>query len=350
MNDLDLATMADETVELAAGELEATLSIAGPTFAITSLRHRGVELLLAPEELPPAYRLQGALAGIALMHPWAGRLSEDRFRVGDGDVALPADDPVVSRSPSSGVPLHGLRTRGAWSLVTESASESGVADGTRATATLDFTRPALLALFPFPHELTIEVVLRPGTLDLTVELRPTGEVAVPVSFGWHPYLRLPGTPRAEWQVAWPAATHLLVDDRTLPTGAREDPAAATRFALGSRALDDSYDGIADGAALAVSDRERELRCELREGFPAAQLFAPLDADVVSLEPMTAVPNALVSGEGLHVAHPGTTFTARVLLRVGDAPADEPVPAESARPEGGALRRALSRLGRRRRRD
>lgn len=334
MNDLDLATMADERVELAAGELEATLSIAGPTFAVVSLRHHGVELLLAPEELPPGYRLHGVLAGITLMHPWAGRLSRDRFEVGGVEVVLPADAPEVSRDPVSGAPLHGLRSRGAWSLVTESASESGVADGTRATATLDWAaHPELLARFPFPHELLVEAELRADGLELTVELRPTGDVAVPVAFGWHPFARLPGAPRAAWRV-------------TLPDG--------TRTTLGARAFDDGYGGIADGAALRVADGERELRCELLEGFPVAQLFAPLDADVISLEPMTAPVDALVSGVGLPLAHPGTTFAARAFFGVGapragpdEVAADDEPEAAPAKPAG-RVGRAFRRVFRRRR--
>ena len=35
---------------------------------------------------------------------------------------------------------------------------------------------------------------------ITTTLHATGERAVPVSFGFHPYLRLPGTDRATWQL------------------------------------------------------------------------------------------------------------------------------------------------------
>lgn len=318
MTDPDPTTVGDETVELLAGELAATLSIEGPTFSIVSLRHRGAELLLAPQELPPAYRLHGALAGITLMHPWAGRLSRDRFEVGGVEVVLPADAPEVSRDPVSGVPLHGLRSGGAWTLAAEVASESGFPDGTRATATLDFgAQPGLLARFPFPHVLTIAAELRPDGLSLRTELRATGDVAVPVAFGWHPYARLPGSPRAGWRLALAEGAHIALDERKLPTGARGAPSPATRVVLGERAFDDGWDGIADGAVLAAADELRELRCDFLEGFPVAQLFAPLDAELVSLEPMTAVGDALVSGDGLRFVEPGATYLARTFFGVSD---------------------------------
>ena len=42
---------------------------------------------------------------------------------------------------------------------------------------------------------------------------------VPLSFGFHPYLALPGVARERWQVALPAREKLLLDERGLPTGA-----------------------------------------------------------------------------------------------------------------------------------
>ena len=41
------------------------------------------------------------------------------------------------------------------------------------------------------------------TLETTVI--PTGRRRVPIAFGWHPYLQLPGTPRRRWQLRLPAA-------------------------------------------------------------------------------------------------------------------------------------------------
>ena len=38
------------------------------------------------------------------------------------------------------------------------------------------------------------------------------DVPVPVSFGFHPYLLLPGVPRAEWQVAVPVRRRLDLDE------------------------------------------------------------------------------------------------------------------------------------------
>jgi hypothetical protein len=62
---------------------------------------------------------------------------------------------------------------------------------------------------------------------------------VPVAFGWHPYLRLPGTPRREWHLRLPSRDHRALDELGIPTGAssREQAEAAP---IGRRTFDDLY--------------------------------------------------------------------------------------------------------------
>jgi len=68
----------------------------------------------------------------------------------------------------------------------------------------------------------------------------TGSEAVPVAFGFHPYFRLPGLPRARWEVVFPVHERLPLDRLTVPTGATE-PASALTGAVGERTWDDEFD-------------------------------------------------------------------------------------------------------------
>ena len=70
-------------------------------------------------------------------------------------------------------------------------------DGAVLATRFDYgARPDLLAAFPFPHVVELTVGRRPPTaLRLTTTVTATTDQPVPVSFGWHPYLRVPG-PRA----------------------------------------------------------------------------------------------------------------------------------------------------------
>ncbi len=134
-----------------------------------------------------------------------------------------------------------------------------------------------------------------------------------MAFGYHPYLRLPGLARSDVRLRLPGRGHLALDARQLPTGVvhAEEP---EDLPIADRTFDDLYALGAD-RVLAVAGGGRRVTVELGDGYPYAQVFAPPDAEVVCLEPMTAPVNALVDG-GYALAPPGEPFTA--TFRVGVA--------------------------------
>jgi galactose mutarotase-like enzyme len=299
------------SVRLEGGDLAVTIA-AAELLEVRSLRHAGDELLVAAAALPPAATVHGRAAGITLLHPWANRLGRDAYAVGGVRAGLPAGDGAVARD-ANGLALHGLTAPpGAWRW-----EESG-AD--RAVARLDHAGGVggSGSPFPFPHTLRAAFALRATRLEITTTLTATGSVAVPVAFGWHPYLRLPGSTRACWRLALPARRHLTLDAEGLPTGAHRDE-PADEAPLGARTLDDGFDQLAPGAWLGLRDTVRRIRLRLLDGYPVAQVFAPPDADVVSLEPMTAPVNALVTGRGLSTVAPGESFRATFALDVRGYP-------------------------------
>jgi galactose mutarotase-like enzyme len=138
---------------------------------------------------------------------------------------------------------------------------------------------------------------------------------VPVSFGWHPYVRIPGVPRQQWVLTLPVHDHLVLDDRSLPTGEVERVDYPQPLTLGERGFDDGYAGVPDGATFAVAGGSRRIEVEFVRGYPYAQVFAPPAEDVVCFEPMTAPTNALASGQGLRTVDPGGSFEAVFTVRV-----------------------------------
>ena len=110
---------------------------------------------------------------------------------------------------------------------------------TSLTARLRWASDELLRLFPFPHELTVDVTVESAALTIITTLAPIGEWSVPVSFGYHPYLRIPEEERIGWRVTLGARERLLLDDAMIPTGERE-PVAHRRFTLGEQVLDDGF--------------------------------------------------------------------------------------------------------------
>jgi galactose mutarotase-like enzyme len=277
-----------------------------------SLTHRGEELLGQRKGLR-AYAETGSSMGIPLLHPWANRLDGLRYEAAGRTVELdPGRSPL--RLDEHGLPIHGVLTASPHWEVVETHAGAG---GARLTARLDFAaHEELLAAFPFPHELSVEAELRGAALAVTTLVRPTGDVAVPVSFGWHPYLRLPGVVRPDWEVSMPVRQRAVLDERGIPTGETEDADFRTGR-LGSRPLDDLYPALDSPARFTLSGGGRRIAVELGEGYGVAQVYAPPADEHICFEPMTAETNALVrGGPALALVPPGGEYRAVFAIDVG----------------------------------
>jgi aldose 1-epimerase len=283
-----------ETLVSPGRELEATFDPAAGMRG-TSLRHRGEELL--------------ASGGIPFLYPWANRLAAFDYVVLSKEVRLDRDSPLLELD-QNGLPIHGLLSR--WS---DWDVEAG--DGT-VVAVLDFGKKgALLEAFPFPHTLRLEVRADGLELSITTSVAADRGEPVPVSFGFHPYFRLPDTPRQEWEIELPVRERLLLDERMIPTGERE-PAGDLDGPLGDRSFDDSYAGVDPRRPFALAAGGRRIEVSFDERFPFAQVYSPPGAEFICFEPMTAPTNALRSGKDLPVVEPGQTFTATWTIAVTQA--------------------------------
>lgn len=254
----------------------------------------------------------GHTTGLPLLHPWANRLAHLWYSSGGVHVDVDGAPPVHLLD---GLPIHGTMTaQPGWQV------ELAIADSTRALlqTRFAFDRPDLLASFPFPHELALFIELNVDLLRVTTTLHATGDRPVPVSFGWHPYFRLPDVPRAELALELPDRRHLVLDGRMLPTGEGVDEPAETLW-LGNkrdadlRRFDDLYH-LTGRRELAVAGGGRRLAVTLEEGYEYAQVYAPAGQTFVCLEPMTAPIDALSSGEH-PVVEPGGTYRATFTVAI-----------------------------------
>ncbi|HEV3375792.1 MAG TPA: aldose 1-epimerase [Thermoleophilaceae bacterium] len=246
---------------------------------VAALRHRGEDVLA---ERPDPW------TGCPLLHPWANRLSTERFEVRGREV-----DASGARRDENGVLLHGLPSaRRGW--VVEHAFRD------RVRARMRWGDDA----FPFPHEVVVEHRLTPDGLETVTEV--TGDA--PVAFGWHPFLRLPGLPRERWKVTLGSRRRIVLDERLLPVG-RSEPWAPPPFELGDGSFDESLTEVQRPFVLEGAGRRIEV--EFLDGAPYAQFFAPRAEPVACFEPMAAPVDALVTGDGLSWAPWCMRFEIRV---------------------------------------
>ena len=275
-----------------------------------SLRHEGAELLGQRQGLR-AYADSGSTMGIPLLHPWANRLARMGYRLGDVEVAISRGSRLV-HDDGQGLPIHGLLGgSSAWKL---EACEAD-AGSARLQARIDFgAHPELLALFPFEHALRMEVTLRGLSLGIRTELSATGDRAVPVAFGYHPYFQLPDVPRAEWELTLPVRRRMRLDERFLPTGETE-AVEIEPGPLGDAVYDDLFTEIEPSPVFALAGGGRRLEVAFGDSYQVAVVYAPANDDVVCFEPMTAPTNPFEGGSRLDWVEPGERFEASFEVRV-----------------------------------
>ena len=294
---------ADSAVSLAAGDVRAIFwPDAGMLCA--SFCHRGAELLRRIEDLKAA-KVKGSTAGIPLLYPWANRLDSLRYHAGGSDVVLDPSSPLL-HFDDRGLPMHGVP----WGQL---HWKSVAVESDSMLARLDWGRPDLLTVFPYPHELEMAATLSPDALTLAITVLANGATRVPISFGFHPYFGIPHLPRQQWRVELPVMRRLLLDPRGIPTG-RQEPFGPVDSPLGEMNFDDAFAVMDAQPSFSLSGAGRRITVTFLEGFRYAQVFAPKNKDFIALEPMTAPTSALTSGQ-LHVVEPGAEFQASFRVSV-----------------------------------
>ena len=246
-----------------------------------------------------------ALCGNPLLAPWANRLDEHGFHFGGRHY-------VLNRTLGNylldqcGQPIHGLLLYAdQWEVVSLRAD----ADSARVTSRLEFSRhPALMAQFPYAHDLEMTYVLEGRTLETRTKVSNHGKEAMPLSLGFHPYFQLHDSPRDAWRIRLAADDVWELNDRFTPTGARVPIGSmfprADDLSLRGLFLDHVFGGLQrddDGwARFAVEGADEKITVAYGAGYPVAVVYAPIGEgqSFICFEPMTGVTNAF------NLAHAG----------------------------------------------
>ena len=136
--------------------------------------------------------------GVPLLHPWANPLAGFSYPVAGTDVELPGDTPLLIAIPRPPDPW-GAPALLRWDVL------GGGRRGRRASlrARLPWDRRTRRSDLPVPHRLEYRAGLPLRAVEIAVGLTPTEDGPVPVSFGFHPYLRIPGGSRADARLSLP---------------------------------------------------------------------------------------------------------------------------------------------------
>lgn len=299
-----------ETLKItsAGGRTEASFAPSA-NMVCCSLRHDGMELLELRRGLQ-VYGDAGKTMGIPLLYPWANRLARFGYEAAGKTVELKEDDPRIPRD-SQGLPIHGvLPSLLRWEVADGAGSHS-------ITGRLAWTSPDLLELFPYRHEARLAIAVADGELTIATTVYANRGDPVPVSFGYHPYVRIPDSPRERWQVDLAVSRRLLLDERSIPTGQRE-PFGERHFTLADTSWDDAFDGLTQPTVFGVQADDTRITVTFRSGYDFAQVFAPPEQHCICFEPMTAATAALGSGDGLRILAAGEEHRAEFAIAVAQS--------------------------------
>ena len=240
--------------------------------------------------------------------PWPNRVKDGRYNWDGHDQQLPLTEPEKRNA------IHGLTRWANWELI-------------ELTSDFIHLRHRLHAQTGWPFLLRCDLHYSLGQDGLTAHTTVTnlGNQPSPLAAGAHPYLSAGGALIDDCELAVPAETFLPTDERGIPTGRL--PVAGTDHdfrlsrRLGSMQIDETYTDIhRDDADRAVVKLARPdgttVQLWAGEGYPHFEIFT---GDTLTpgrrrrglgVEPMTAPPNALATGEDLLTLQPQQTVEFR----------------------------------------
>jgi aldose 1-epimerase len=241
--------------------------------------------------------------------PWPNRVKDGKWQWEGTDRQLPLTEPEQHNA------IHGLVRWLAWDVVTHTD------DSVELSCTC-----APQTGYPWRLTVTNHWSLDARGLTALTTIRNESDTAAPVAAGFHPYITA-GTPTIDLAaLTIPAATRILTGDQQIPVG-REDVAGTAFDFRESRQLGD----LEIDYAFADLTRDADGLARLRLAAPGGATVAvwvdaaypylevlPGDALRVparrrrglGVEPMSAPPNALATGEAVTRLEPGAEWHGR----------------------------------------
>jgi aldose 1-epimerase len=244
-----------------------------------------------------------------VLAPWPNRVRDGRWLL-DGTTQQ-----LDLTEPSLGNASHGLLRNTEYAV--RAQSENSIELGARIPPQHGF---------PFALDTWVRYEVGSDGLLVTHGVENLGDARAPWAVGAHPYLRVGAQPVPELTVTVPAERYLVLDERNLPVRIEAVAGSAVDVSHGERVADvdlnTTYAGVSGDLGWLDGDAGRttlwadpdfgHVLAYTNRSFPNAEGIA------IALEPMTAAPDALNSGEGLRWLAPGEIWTGRWGVRFDPA--------------------------------
>lgn len=249
----------------------------------------------------------------AMLFPFPGRIAQGKYNFEGKQYQLPLNEgPPLSNA------LHGFLLGQELEVVARQSTES------QATVILNYQYDGSYQGYPFPAKLELRYLFDAEGFTLKVQVINTGEGAMPLGFGFHPYLQL-GAPARQLFVKIPSSFYmeispesLLPTNRWVSTRKWEDykKIGRTDFHLCFKA----NTGEERRGSTWVKNAETGLEVEVwqetgQEKFAFVQTYVPPQKDCVAIEPFTMAADGFNHGDGLIVLAPGKKAVMQAGIRL-----------------------------------
>jgi len=231
------------------------------------------------------------------------KLSPYVCRMENGSYTLDNKAYTVEKFYLGSSAIHGLLYNVPFMVTDREANED------HACVTLKHDYEATDPGYPFRYTLEVTYTLRPGNrINLENRIKNTGDKAIPVADGWHPYFTLGGL-ADDWQLQMNASQMVEFDDRLLPSGRLLpdsrflQPASLSGVELDNCfLLDDPGNGV--GGRLIHPGRQIAIELHPSEGYPYMQVYTPPHRGSIAIENLSSAPDSFNNGMGLYLLAPG----------------------------------------------
>jgi aldose 1-epimerase len=263
------------------------------------MKVRGRNVLWFPNDSLEDFKANPTLAGVPFLGPWANRIDGDAYWANGKKYLLNPDLGNIRRDNHQ-KPIHGLLNFSPlWKIVAMGAD----AHSAYVSSRIEFWRyPALMAQFPFAHNVTMTYRLSNGELEVETVLENLANEPMPVAIGYHPYFRLYDAPRDAWKVHLAARDHLVLNSQLIPTGESYPSEFSDPYPLKGRQLDDVFTNLVHGpdgrARFWVEGNKERVTVTYGPKYTVAVVYAPPSREFICFEPMAAITNAF------NLAHSG----------------------------------------------
>ncbi|MFJ5955266.1 aldose 1-epimerase family protein [Paenarthrobacter sp. NPDC092416] len=237
-----------------------------------------------------------------ILIPWPNRVRDGRWSHAGKDLQLAINEPERCNA------IHGLVKYRPHQVVRRSATE----------LTLH------VRIYPsdgYPFALDVETTYSVSAqgLKVTHALTNKSDQPAPAAIGSHPYIRVGATPMQDVSLTVNAASYVVVDERLNPVGTSPVSGTPMDLAAGPKVgwlqLDTAFLDLTpapDGMYRHILEAPNGDTVEVwgDANYQYAQVYTTTSypsgghRTAVAVEPMTALPNAFNSGEGLRWLEPG----------------------------------------------